>query len=310
MKNLIEFNSLLDLLQAFPTEQSCIEALEQIRWTNGVVSPYDSSSKVYCYNDGRYRCANTGKDFSVRTGTLFHATRVSLQKWFVAIWLLTTNKKGISSYCLAKQLHVTQPTAWFMLHRMRKCFNMDTGKLSGEVELDETFVGGKNKNRHANKKVRNSQGRSFKDKTPIFGMLERKGYVRTFVVPDTTHKSLTPIIFNNIEKQTTLYSDEWCGYKLIKQYPKYYTHLQVDHGKGQYVNGDATTNSIEGFWSILKRGIIGVYHHASRKYLQLYANEYTFRYNTRKQSDSDRFYLFLTNINKGNRLTYKTLING
>lgn len=308
MKNLVQFDSLIALFQTYPTEQSCREALEQLRWPDGVVSPHDPSSKVYNYGNGRYRCASTKKDFNVRTGTLFHATRVPLQSWFVAIWLLTTNKKGISSYCLAKQLHITQSTAWFMLHRIRNCFDQGADKLSGEVELDETFVGGKNKNRHADKKVPKCQGRSFKDKTPLLGMLERGGRVRTFVVSDTSCKSLTSHIVRNIAKHTTLYTDEWCGYRLVRRWTHYYSHAQVDHGKGQYVDGNATTNSIEGFWGILKRGIIGVYHHASRKHLQFYANEYAFRYNTRKNGDANRFYAFLQSIE--HRLTYNTLING
>jgi hypothetical protein len=182
---------------------------------------------------------------------------------------------------------------------------MNDDKLSGTVELDETFVGGRNKNRHRNKKVPKSQGRSFKDKTPILGMVERGGLVRALVVPNTRASSLTSPILENVDRKATLYTDEWEGYRLVK---KIYTHSQVDHKRGQYVNGDVTTNTIEGFWGILKRGIIGVYHRASRKYLQLYANEYVFRYNTRKQSDMDRFYLFLQNI--GNRLTYSTLKNG
>ena len=308
MKTLTQFNCLLELIKVFSTEQACVDALEQLRWPNGVVSPYDSSSKVYNYGNGRYRCANTKKDFNVRTGTLFHASRVPLQKWFVAIWLLTSDKKGVSSYCLAEHLHVTQSTAWFMLHRIRNCYGKNVGKLSGEVELDETFVGGKNKNRHANKKIRNSQGRSFKDKTPVFGMLERGGNVRAIVVPNTSAYTLTIQILQNISKFTKLYTDEWTGYRIIRQQSTYYSHEQVDHGKRQYVNGNATTNTIEGFWSILKRGIIGVYHHASRKHLQLYVDEYVFRYNTRTYSNTDRFYALLQNA--GKRLAHNTLING
>lgn len=308
MKTLTQFDNLLDLVRSYPTERSCVEALELLRWPDGVVSPYDSSAKVYNYGNGRYRCANTKKDFNVRTGTMFHASRVSLQNWFVAIWLLTSDKKGISSYCLAKHLNVTQPTAWFMLQRIRNCYGTSNEKLSGEVELDETFVGGKNKNRHRNKKVPKCQGRSFKDKTPVLGMLERGGQVRAFVVPNTGAYAMTIPIFKNISKFTKLYTDEWGGYRIIRQQSIYYSHAQVDHGKGQYVDGNATTNSIEGFWSILKRGIIGVYHRTSRKHLQLYVNEYVFRYNTRNDSNMDRFYALLQSA--GRRLSYSTLTNG
>lgn len=308
MKTLTQFKSLLDLAKAFPTEQSCVEVLEQLRWPDGIVSPYDPSSKVYNYGNGRYRCANTKKDFNVRTGTLFHATRVPLQSWFVAIWLLTTTNKGISSYGLAKQLNVTQSTAWFMLHRIRNCFDQGADKLCGEVELDETYVGGKNRNRHRNKKVPRCQGRSWKDKTVVFGMIERGGRVRAMVVPNAKTYVLTIPIFKNVAKYTKLYSDEHVAYRIVKQQSIYYSHAQVDHSKGQYVDGNATTNSIEGFWSILKRGIIGVYHHSSRKHLQLYVNEYVFRHNTRNDNDASRFYAFLQNI--GNRLTYSTLTDG
>ena len=165
--NTFEFKSLFDLLQAFPTEQSCIEYLELCRWKNGIVSPYDPASKVYNYGGGKYRCKNTGLNFNVKTGTVFQKSKVPLIKWFVAIWFETSHKKGISSIQLSKDISVTQKTAWHMLHRIRECFYCENDhKLDGEVELDETFVGGKNKNRHANKKIKNSQGRSFKDSRP------------------------------------------------------------------------------------------------------------------------------------------------
>ena len=181
--NFAKFTSLFSLSQAFPTEESCLTYLEQHFWKNGVVSPFDPTSKVYNYGNHKYRCKNTGKNFTVRTNTLFHGSKVSLQKWFMAIWLIANYKKGISSCQLAKEIGVRQATAWHMLHRIRECFFCENDyKLDGEVELDETFVGGKNKNRHKNKKVRHSQGRSFKDKTPVLGMLQRGGKVVCRVV--------------------------------------------------------------------------------------------------------------------------------
>jgi transposase-like protein len=171
--------------------------------------------------------------------------------------------------------------------------------------LDESFVGGKNKNRHANKKVKNSQGRSFKDKTSVLGMLERGGKVVCRVVKSTSKKHLTAPILRTIKRSATLFTDEWQGYDTVG---KIYTRYVVDHGKGQYVDEDAYTNTIEGFWSIMKRGIIGIYHKTSRKHLHRYVNEFVFRYNTRKVNDNMRFNLLLCNMEY--RITYKQLTNG
>lgn len=301
--NLKSFSSLFDLLQAFPTEQSCIEHYEKLRWPNGVVSPYDPSSKVYNYGNGKYRCKNTGWNFNVKTGTLFQDSKVPLQKWFVAIWLDASHKKGISSCQLSRDIGVTQKTAWFMNQRIRECFFCENNhQLEGDVELDETFVGGKNHNRHANKKVKKCQGRSFKDKVPVMGMLQRGGKVVCKVVRDTSYKSLTVPILKTVKRTATLFSDEWCGYKTVS---KLYEHYVVDHGHGQYVDEDAYTNNIEGFWSILKRGLTGIYNHTSKKHLQRYVNEFCFRYNTRDFDDVSRFNLLLCNSNY--RITFQSL---
>lgn len=298
------FNSLIELLDAFPDEQSCIDYFEKIRWNNNIVSPFDSTSKVYKLSNNRYRCKNTDNNFTVKTKTIFSGSRISLRKWFVAMWLVTVNKKGISSCQLARDIKVTQKTAWFMLQRIRLCYeHMNDGKLKGEVELDETFVGGKNKNRHWDKKVKNSQGRSFKDKTPVLGMLQRKGRVICKVIKSTEEKEITPQILKYVDSEATIYTDEWKGYTVV--WSIYNCHI-VDHGKGQYVDGDAYTNTLEGFWSILKRGIIGIYHKTSRKHLQKYVSEFTFRYNVRKESDFCKFNLLLCNIEY--RLKYNQLI--
>lgn len=299
-----KFKSLIDLTFAFPTQESCIKYLESWRWKDGVVSPFDPTSKVYNRGDGNYRCKNTGKNFNVRTNTIFSGSPIPLVKWFGAIWYETSHKKGISSIQLSKDIGVTQKTAWFMLQRIRECFFSENNhQLDGEVELDETFVGGKNKNRHKNKKVKNSQGRSFKDKTPVLGMLERGGKVVCKVVKSTSKKSLTAPILRTVKRSATLFTDEWGGYDTVG---KVYARSIVDHGKGQYVNGNAYTNNIEGFWSIVKRSIIGIYHKTSRKHLHRYMNEYVFRYNTRKMGEVERFNLFLCNLEY--RITYKSLI--
>lgn len=293
-----EFNSLPALMAAFPDEQSCIEYLEFRRWHEKVVSPYDPTSKVYKCKGNNYKCRNTGKYFNAKTGTMFHRSSIPLQKWYIAIWLFTSSRKGISSVQLGKDIGVTQKTAWFMLDRIRKCFGGDT-ELSDTVEIDETFVGGKNKNRHRDKKVKQCQGRSFKDKVPVFGMLQRGGKVVAKVVANTKAKTLRREILKTIKKGSTIYSDEWNYGNLTR----WYQHAKVYHCYGVYAIGEVTTNSIEGFWSILKRGIIGIYHHVSKKHLQKYVDEFVFRYNTRKLSLQDVFDYVLSNSHY--RPTYK-----
>lgn len=299
------FNSILDLFKAFPTEQSCIDHLEKLRWNGFVISPFDSTSKVYKCKNNRYRCKNTGKYFNVKTNTLFDNTKIELQKWFAAIWLVTSHKKGISSLQLSRDIDVTQKTAWFMLQRIRNCFGIENNnELTNTVEMDETYVGGKNKNRHQEKKVEHSQGRSVKDKTPVFGMVERGGKLNAKVVKDTACETLTQETVKYV-KDALVYTDEWWGYRSIKQL---FQHEIVNHKCKEYVRNNVYTNTIEGFWSLLKRGVIGIYHFTSKQHLQRYVDEFVFRYNTRKQTECARFNLLLRNTE--HRLTYKDLIYG
>lgn len=300
-----DFNSIIELLQAFPDEQSCIEHLEELRWNGNVVSPFDSTSKVYNCKGNKYKCKNTGKYFNVKTDTLFDNTKIKLQKWFLSIWLVTSHKKGISSLQLAKDINVTQKSAWYMLQRIRNCFGMDNDQLDNEVEIDETYVGGKNKNRHNAKKVKNSQGRSSKDKTPVVGMVQRNGYLVAKKVDDVTIDTLSREVITYVKQSAQVYTDEWLGYNGLK---RIYDHSFIKHNQGEYVNGRIHTNTIEGFWSLLKRGIVGIYHFTSKKHLQRYVDEFVFRYNTRNGSETDRFNLLLQNCNFNT--TYKTLING
>lgn len=299
-----KFKSLSDLTMTFATEQDCIAYLEKERWNGNVKSPYDPSSVVYTCKGNKYRCKNTLRYFNVRTGTIFDNTKVPLRKWFMAIWMITSHKKGIASTQLAKDIGVTQKTAWFMLQRIRECFGThNDSELNNEVEIDETFVGGKNKNRHANKKVKNAQGRSFKDKTPVLGMLERKGKIVARKIASTAAEHITPEVVRTIQPGSKIITDEWNGYHKVS---RIYDHSFVKHNEGEYVNGRIYTNTIEGFWSILKRGIVGIYHFTSRKHLQRYVDEFVFRYNTRQVSESERFNLFLQNLE--HRLKYKDLI--
>ncbi|GAB6122567.1 IS1595 family transposase [Dysgonomonas termitidis] len=302
----LHFNSLIELVRTFSDEQTCILYLEEMRWNGNPISPFDPASKVYKCAGNKYKCKNTGLYFNAKTNTLFDNTKIELQKWFMGIWLVCSHKKGISSHQLAKDIDVTQKTAWFMLQRIRNCFDIENNsELENEVEADETFIGGKNKNRHASKKVENSQGRSFKDKTPVLGMVERKGKLVAKVVKSTSSEHLTPELVKVIKDTATLYTDEWYGYNQIG---KIYNRLYVKHNDNQFVDGKIYTNTIEGFWSLLKRGIVGIYHFVSRKHLQYYIDEFVFRYNTRTfESESSRFNHFLCNV--GNkRLKYHVLI--
>ena len=290
-----EFNSIIELMQAFPNEQSCIDHLEALRWNGYVISPFDPLSKVYKCKNNRYRCANTRKYFNVKTGTLFDNTKVPLQKWFLAIWLITCHKKGVSSLQLARDIDVTQKTAWFMLQRIRKCFGIENDNhLDNDVEIDETYIGGKNKNRHSDKKVEQSQGRSVKDKIPVVGMIERKGKLNARKVDNVQAPSLTKEIIQNVRRTARLHTDECMGYRGVS---KLYEHSIVRHGVGQYVDGNIYTNTIEVFWSLLKRGILGIY-----------VDEFVFRYNTRHYEESERFNLLLSNTEI--RTTYKELVYG
>lgn len=303
------FNSLLELIEYFKTEQIAIEYFQNMRWEKGKVCPHCSKDKVYKFSDNtRFKCASCRKQFTVKVGTIFEDSKIQLRKWFIAIYLITSHKKGISSHQLAKDLKVTQKTGWFMLHRIRFALNQGSFETLGSedgsiVEIDETFVGGKNKNRHADKKVENSQGRSVKDKTPILGMIERGGILKAMQIPDTKSETIQPIIDKEVKAGCVVMTDEWWGYNKLHKALK---HALVNHGANEYVIGDIHTNTIEGFWSLFKRSIIGIYHFASSKHIQKYVDEAVFRYNTRGFKEDQRVNFMLTKTNC--RLTYRNLI--
>jgi transposase-like protein len=187
------FKSILDLVKAFPDEQTCIDHLTALRWDDNVVSPFDETSIVYKCAGNKYKCKNTGKYFNVKTGTIFEDTKIPLRKWFMALYVFSSHKKGISSHQLAKDIDVTQKTAWFVLHRLRYAFDHPEFQksLSGHIEADETYMGGDEKNKHASKKIKGSQGRSLKTKTPVFDTMERGGNIIAHEVVNVKKKSLT-----------------------------------------------------------------------------------------------------------------------
>ena len=300
-----EFKSILDLVKAFPTEQACIEHLEQLRWNGNVVSPFDADSKVYKCAGNKYKCKNTGKYFNVKVGTIFENTNIPLIKWFMALYIFSSHKKGISSHQLAKDIDVTQKSAWFMLHRLRYAFDHPNFKeILGDanpVEIDETYIGGKGKNKHESKKKNVKTGGH--DKAVVMGMKEREGNVIAKVIPDNSGDSLLPIIDSNISKGAIVMTDEWQAYNPLSTG---FDHRTVNHRAKEYVNAMCHTNGIENFWSHLKRTIDGTYHWCSVKHLQSYVTESSLRYNTRKATTSDRFYMILKNIS--GRLTYSELV--
>lgn len=300
-----QFNSVMEVVRAFPDNRSCIDYLEKIRWEGKPISPFDESSKVYKCKDGKYKCKTTGKYFNVLTGTTMEGTKLELQKWMVAVWLVINSKKGVTSYQLMREVHITQKTAWFMLHRIRLILGKayENSKLDGIVEIDETFVGGANKNRHKDKKEKNCQGRSCVRKTPILGMLQRDGLLILKVMKSTAQEDITPLVLQYVDRSATIYTDEWEGYNEVR---RIYRHDFVKHRIKQYANGDVTTNGIENRWSHLKRGIMGVNHQVTRRHLQLYADEFSFKMNVRKMSQTEQFQLVFASM--GQRLTYKQLI--
>jgi len=291
---------LIEFLQTYSTEQACIDQLVIDRWGEAVTCPLCGTIDVKLYKlaNGKLKCASCRQAFSVRVGTIFEDSKVPLQKWFLAIYLATSLKKGISSVQLSKYLVITQKSSWFMLQRIRHAiFDDGSRELVGEVEIDETYVGGKSGN-HIYKK--------FGMKQVVFGMVERQGEVRIIHVKSSGVRSLMPQIEKNIAPGNTIYSDQLQAYKTLDR--RGFNHSVVNHSVHEYVVGRSYTQNIENIWSQLKRSIYGVYHQVSPKHLQLYCNEVEYRYNTRKLSDIQRFHKWFGLI-IGKQLRYEKLIN-
>lgn len=288
----------------FHDEQKAREYLEAVRWPTGPVCPHcGNCENVYelngnAHRPGLYKCAECRKQFSVTVGTLFERSHVPLHKWLMTVHLLCSSKKGHSSHQIHRMIGVTYKTAWFMTHRIREAmkdpiFSKQLGGGGGTVEADETFWGNKDK------KHRSARGYAHKEK--IFSLVERGGKVRSFHVESVGAKTLRPIMEKQIAEDTHIVTDEMATYTVSCD--NFLSHESVKHSKGEYVRGEIHTNTIENYFSILKRGLTGVYQHVSKNHLRRYIGEFDFRYNHRDVSDSERAAIVLRGI-EGKRLMY------
>lgn len=297
--------STFQLFEMIPDAETARHYLEARLWPNGVVCPVcKGQDRITARKGGYYRCNACKEDFTVRTGAIFERSHVPLHKWIYAMYLLVTARKGISSLQLAKEIGVTQKSAWFMLHRLREACGSDLDKLRGIIEVDETFVGGKEANKHANKKL--NMGRGAVGKTAVLGMRERGGNTKAFVIEGNDLGTIQQALFDNIEIGSTIYSDEHPSYSGLDGL--FYRHAAVNHSAGHFARGPINTNGIESVWAVLKRGLTGVYHHASPKHLSRYVDEFTFRLNfgNVKIHTLVRLDSFIAAI-AGKRITYKEL---
>jgi transposase-like protein len=301
-----EPKSLQEAILYFSNADNCIDYLAIRRWPSGKVACPSCGSESVKFSDKRrtWQCAShhMKREFSIKVGTVLEDSPIGLDKWLAAMWLVTNCKNGISSYEIERDLKVTQKTAWFMLHRIRLAMQDENfGKLSGHVEMDETFIGGKARNMHLDKRQRRITGTGGKDKTIVFGALERGGKVRTVVVADRKKSALQTTVKEHVEAGTALYSDAL----------KSYDGLAQDYHAEKYVDGRVHTNGLENFWSLLKRGIAGTYVSVEPFHLFRYLDEQVFRHNNRATkenplNDADRFSMTVSKI-VGKRLTFAEL---
>jgi transposase-like protein len=277
-----------DFNTEFPNDDACLDFIKEQRWPDGrTLCEKCGVERKHYRVTGRtaYACDHCGNHIYPMAGSIFEKSTTSLRTWFHAMYRMGSTRCGISAKQIQRETGVTYKTAWRMFKQIRTLMSEDISLEGEAVEVDEMYVGGKDKNKHYSKRV--DSGRPGKDspKTPVFGMVERGGRVIARVTPDVKAKTLFPIIKERVLPSSTVYTDEYPVYGWMKMHEHGYIHKRVQHQQNVYVMGDAHTNSIEGFWSLVKPGIGGVYHSVSRKYLQSYLDEYAFRYNRRDSNE-------------------------
>lgn len=308
----------------FQDAEKAREHLEMLRWENGRVCPHcgecENTSPTASKNHkpGMYYCNSCAKTFTVTIGTIFERSHIPLNKWIHAFHLMASSKKGISAHQIHRMFGITYKTAWFMAHRIRECMKPNGGGMLGGggkiVEADETYVGGKEKNKHRSKRIKGANGGV--GKQMVFSLVERGGKVVSQHLSNIDADNLRPVLKEKMDtKKTRLMTDGEGQYRILA--PMFKSHDVVNHGAGEYVRGEAYTNTVEGYFSILKRGIVGTFHHVSPQHLQRYATEFDFRYNHREtkkkidgkwvkggHTDAERATILLKGVT-GKRLTYR-----
>ena len=297
--------STFELFRLFPDKETARLYLESRLWPNGAKCPICASGdRITARKDGYYRCNACSEDFTVRTGTIFERSHVPLHKWLYAMYLLVTARKGISSLQLSKEIGITQKSAWFVLQRIREACGADIAKLGGIVEVDETYIGGKEASKHESKKRK--AGRGAVGKSAVVGMRERGGRTIAKPVDGANVQNLHTAIHTHVVAGTTVHTDEAAVYSGLGGL--FFLHEKINHGAGEYVRGKVTTNSIESVFAVMKRGLHGVYHHASPKHLARYVNEFTFRLNDGNvQRHTLARLASLVAASVGKRITYSEL---